>query len=99
MGSRTRAIRGFCGGAQARPIWAIPSRSLNWLFYFKNARRSRRPDKGVIRSDLDVASNLRRETVLTSKRWGRVEHLHHEVASQHEIDLRHTDALTWRTTP
>jgi glutamine synthetase len=45
---------------------------------------------------LDVATDLRRETVLTLEEMGiGVEYSHHEVArSQHEIDLRYTDALT-----
>jgi glutamine synthetase len=45
---------------------------------------------------LDVASDLRRQTVLTLESMGiGVEYSHHEVApSQHEIDLRYTDALT-----
>lgn len=45
---------------------------------------------------LDVASDLRRETVLTLEEMGiGVEYSHHEVGpSQHEIDLRYTDALT-----
>jgi glutamine synthetase len=45
---------------------------------------------------LDVASDLRRETALTLESMGiGVEYSHHEVApSQHEIDLRYTDALT-----
>jgi len=44
----------------------------------------------------DVCSDLRRETVLTLEQMGiGVEYSHHEVApSQHEIDLRYTDALT-----
>jgi len=44
----------------------------------------------------NVASDLRRETVLTLEQMGiAVEYSHHEVApSQHEIDLRYTDALT-----
>ena len=44
----------------------------------------------------DVASDLRRDTVLTLEQMGiGVEYSHHEVApSQHEIDLRYTDALT-----
>ncbi len=44
---------------------------------------------------LDVASDLRRETVLTLEEIGiGVEYSHHEVGpSQHEIDLRYTDAL------
>lgn len=45
---------------------------------------------------LDVASDLRRETVINLEKMGiGVEYSHHEVApSQHEIDLRYTDALT-----
>lgn len=45
---------------------------------------------------LDVATELRRETILTLEAMGiSVEYSHHEVApSQHEIDLRYTDALT-----
>ena len=45
---------------------------------------------------LDMASDLRRETVLTLEEMGiGVETSHHEVApSQHEIDLRYADALT-----
>ncbi len=45
---------------------------------------------------LDIASDLRRETVLALEEMGiGVEYSHHEVApSQHEIDLRYTDALT-----
>jgi len=44
---------------------------------------------------LDLASDLRRETVLTLEEMGiGVEYSHHEVGpSQHEIDLRYTDAL------
>ena len=45
---------------------------------------------------LDAATDLRRETVLTLEELGiAVVASHHEVApSQHEIDLRYTDALT-----
>jgi glutamine synthetase len=45
---------------------------------------------------LDVAHDLRRETVLTLEEMGiGIEYSHHEVApSQHEIDMRYTDALT-----
>jgi glutamine synthetase len=45
---------------------------------------------------LDMASDLRRETVLTLEEMGiGVETSHHEVApSQHEIDLRYADALS-----
>jgi len=45
---------------------------------------------------LDVASDLRRGTVLALEKMGiAVEYSHHEVApSQHEIDLRYMEALT-----
>jgi glutamine synthetase len=45
---------------------------------------------------LDVATDMRRDTVLTLEEMGiGVEYSHHEVAtSQHEIDMRYTDALT-----
>lgn len=45
---------------------------------------------------LDIASDLRRDTVLLLEEMGiEVVYSHHEVApSQHEIDLRYTDALT-----
>lgn len=48
------------------------------------------------RTPRDEAIDLRRETVLTLEEMGiKVEYSHHEVApSQHEIDLRYTDALT-----
>jgi len=45
---------------------------------------------------LDVAQEYRRSTIMALERLGiPVESSHHEVSpSQHEIDLRHTDALT-----
>ena len=45
---------------------------------------------------LDMASELRKKTILTLESMGiPVEYSHHEVApSQQEIDLRYTDALT-----
>ena len=48
----------------------------------------------------DVASQLRRRTVLTLEEMGiGVEHAQHEDApGQHEIDLRYTDALTMADT-
>ena len=47
-------------------------------------------------TEVDLASDLRRQTILTLERMSiPCEYSHHEVApSQHEIDLRHTDALT-----
>ena len=48
----------------------------------------------------DLGPDLRRETVLTLENLGiPVESRHHEAApSQHEIELRHTDALTMADT-
>ncbi len=44
----------------------------------------------------NVASEYRRQTIITLEQMGvNVEYAHHEAApSQHEIDLRYTDALT-----
>lgn len=68
------------------------------FFYFQNSESTKTLDQGGY-FDLtpsDVASDLRRETVLTLEEMGiGVESSHHEAApSQHEIDLRYTDALT-----
>jgi glutamine synthetase len=69
------------------------------FFYFKSAESPPVPlDEGGYfdQTTLDLASDLRRETVLTLEQMGiEVELSHHEGApSQHEIDLRYTDALT-----
>ncbi len=68
------------------------------FFYFKDAEGTATLDQGGYfdLTPLDVASDLRRETVLTLEEMGiGVESSHHEVApSQHEVDLRYTDALT-----
>ncbi len=68
------------------------------FFYFKSSESPQPLDYGGYfdLTPLDVASDLRRETVLTLEQMGvPVEFSHHEVApSQHEIDLRYTDALT-----
>lgn len=67
-------------------------------FYFKDSEQTKTLDNGGYfdLTPLDIASDLRRETVLTLEEMGiGVEASHHEVApSQHEIDLRYTDALT-----
>ena len=67
-------------------------------FYFKNAESTEPLDQGGYfdLTPLDAATELRRETVLMLEEMGiPVEYSHHEAAnSQHEIDLRHTDALT-----
>nr|NIM04316.1 glutamine synthetase [Armatimonadota bacterium]NIM75221.1 glutamine synthetase [Armatimonadota bacterium]NIN04862.1 glutamine synthetase [Armatimonadota bacterium]NIO95797.1 glutamine synthetase [Armatimonadota bacterium] len=68
-------------------------------FYFRSAEgKPETLDRGGYfdLTPLDVASDLRRNTVLTLEAMGiKVEYSHHEVApSQHEIDIRYTDALT-----
>ena len=67
-------------------------------FYFKDKYGTETLDEGGYfdMTPLDVATDLRRETVLTLEAMGiGVEYSHHEVApSQHEIDMRYTDALT-----
>ena len=67
-------------------------------FYFKDDKGTEVLDKGGY-FDLmpsDAATDLRRETVLIMNQMGiDVEYSHHEVApSQHEIDMKYTDALT-----
>ncbi len=68
-------------------------------FYFKSPEGKPEPlDRGGYFDliPLDYATDLRRETILALEAMGiRVEYSHHEVApSQHEIDLRYTDALS-----
>ena len=67
-------------------------------FYFKDDKGTEGLDEGgyydmTLR---DAASELRNETVLALEEMGiGVDKSHHEVAiSQHEIDMRYTDALT-----
>jgi len=74
-------------------------------FYFENLNADEIPrpiDRGSYFDLLpdDVASQLRRRTVLTLEEMGiGVEHAQHEDApGQHEIDLRYTDALTMADT-
>jgi glutamine synthetase len=67
-------------------------------FYFKDINSTEFLDQGGY-FDLtthDAAIELRRETVIQLEKMGiGVEYAHHEVAnSQHEIDMRYTDALT-----
>lgn len=67
-------------------------------FYFKDSQSTQILDEGGYFDmiPLDAANDLRRETVLMLEELGiGVEYSHHEVAkSQHEIDMRYTDALT-----
>src|SRR5271169_3796878 len=74
-------------------------------FYFANPDPTRAPvtlDSGSYfeLTATDVASDLRKRSVLTLEEMGiPVEHAQHEDApSQHEIDLRYTDALTMADT-
>ena len=68
------------------------------FYYFKDAEGTELLDRGGYfdLTSLDYASDLRRDTVLTLEKMGiPVEYSHHENGpSQHEIDLRFTDALS-----
>ncbi len=67
------------------------------FFYFKSPAGTETLDRGGYfdLTTLDAASDVRRETVLALEAMGiEVEYSHHEVGpSQHEIDMRYTDAL------
>ncbi|MFC1624010.1 glutamine synthetase family protein [Candidatus Omnitrophota bacterium] len=67
-------------------------------FYFDNPKNTIILDRGGYfdLTPLDVAQDLRRETVVSLEKMGvEVEYSHHEVAtSQHEIDLKYCNALT-----
>jgi len=67
------------------------------FFFLKNSTKPEFIDKGGYfdLTPLDTASDYRRQTVLTLQQMGiDIISSHHEGAySQHEIDLRHTDAL------
>ncbi len=67
-------------------------------FYFKDSKGTETLDAGGYfdMTPLDMATDMRRDTVLTLERMGiGIEYSHHEVAkSQHEIDMRYTDAMT-----
>jgi glutamine synthetase len=66
-------------------------------FLFRDAKGTEVLDEGGYfdLTTLDAGSDVRRETVLALEQLGmRVEYSHHEVGpSQHEIDIRHDDAL------
>jgi glutamine synthetase len=67
------------------------------FFYFKSDKATETLDEGgYFDYPMDAAEDLRRDTILALDEMGiKVEYSHHEVApSQHEIDLRYTDALT-----
>ncbi len=67
-------------------------------FYFRNSQGTDTLDHGGYfdLTTLDVASDLRRETILALEEMQvPIEYSHHEVGpSQHEIDMRYQDALT-----
>lgn len=67
-------------------------------FYFKSPEGTEFLDRGGYFDmvPLDLAIDLRRQTVLVLEEMGiGVEYSHHEVAySQHEVDMKYTDALT-----
>lgn len=67
-------------------------------FYFKDSEGTEVLDRGGYfdLTPLDVASDMRRDTIMALHKMGIVvEYSHHEVApSQHEIDLRYMDALS-----
>jgi glutamine synthetase len=68
------------------------------FFYFKDSKGTETLDSGGYfdMTTLDADTDLRRNTVITLEKMGiGIEYSHHEVApSQHEIDMRYTDALT-----
>ncbi|MDR2108634.1 MAG: glutamine synthetase family protein [Coriobacteriales bacterium] len=68
------------------------------FFYFDSPTSTNLLDNGGYfdLTPLDLASDIRRDTVLSLEHMGiPVEYSHHEVApSQHEIDLRYDDALS-----
>jgi len=68
------------------------------FFIFKDEKSTQILDEGGYFdiTTLDAGNEVRREIILTLEEMGiGVEYSHHEVApSQHEIDLRYTDALT-----
>jgi glutamine synthetase len=67
------------------------------FFYFGDNEKPETIDKGGYfdTRPLDLASDLRRDTIFTLQEMGiQVEYSHHEVApSQHEIDLRYDEGL------
>jgi len=67
------------------------------FFYFKDEKSTEGLDAGGYfdLTPLDIASDLRRDTILSLENLGiDVEYSHHEVApSQHEIDLRYMEGL------
>jgi glutamine synthetase len=71
---------------------------LEYFYFQKSTGKPETLDTGGYfdLTPLDVASNLRKQSAIVLEELGiPVEYMHHEVApSQHEIDLKYTDALT-----
>jgi glutamine synthetase len=71
---------------------------LEYFYFQKSTGKPEAIDQGGYfdLTPLDVASDLRKQTVMALEELGvPVEYSHHEVApSQHEIDLKYRDALT-----
>jgi glutamine synthetase len=67
-------------------------------FYFRDSGGTETLDPGGYfdAPPLDVANDLRRQTIFALENMGvRIEYSHHEVAaSQHEIDMRYDDGLS-----
>ncbi len=72
------------------------------FFIFKDEKSTQALDEGGYFdiTTLDAGNEVRREIILTLEQMGiQVEYSHHEVAhSQHEIDLRYTEALSMADT-
>jgi len=103
-GCPRQQLRRVLDGARAQGFTFYVAPEIEY-FYFASLNPSTKPvplDQGSYFDLLtdDVASQLRRKTVLTLEEMGiGVEHAQHEDApSQHEIDLRYTDALTMADT-
>ena len=97
MGLKHSEIRKKCIGCEHHYLKPCGELLLDY-FYFKDSKTPEPLDNGGYFDlvPLDVAQDLRRDTIFTLQALGiTVEYSHHEVAaSQHEIDLRYTDALT-----
>jgi glutamine synthetase len=96
-GDPRRVLKGVLARAAERGYNAYVSPEIEY-FYFKDAKAPEPLDRGGYfdLTPADSGSDLRRDTVLMLEDMGiGVALSHHEVApSQHEMDLRYTDALT-----
>jgi glutamine synthetase len=103
-GDPRHALRRMLEKARAKGFTFFSAPEIEY-FYFADADPSRAPvtiDSGSYfeLTATDKATDLRKQSVLTLEEMGiPVEHAQHEDApSQHEIDLRYTDALTMADT-